>query len=378
MAKPNKLKRVLIYFAFFLSLIPIEIFAYKHPAYNWDMLGYMALIVKMSGSENIDEIHSITYNTAKQEIPARDYDNLTGSVPIRRTRFQNSSEFNAVLPLYAVKPLYIWLSFAFYKAGFSLPISTVLPSMLGYLLIGLLVFHWISKQHKQVLSFLSALLIMSFPFMIEAARLSTPDSISAFLLLSAFYFVLEKASVSGMFFFLALSVLARIDNVVICFALISFLFFREKHSSRISLAQYLTMISVLIGVYFLVSSMSGGRNWNIGYYPTFIKHYSTDHQLQPSFSITKYFSLLYERGIMAVLYTHFSLFSLLSIAMIGTQPSTSLRTMSIDTAFCFLLIIVILIRFFLFPDLEDRFYIAYYLVILIVLMRQFKIWLIQN
>ena len=37
----------LLYVAFLFCLLPVAYFKYKHPAYNFDMLGYMALVVRM-------------------------------------------------------------------------------------------------------------------------------------------------------------------------------------------------------------------------------------------------------------------------------------------------------------------------------------------
>ena len=43
----NRLFSFLSYLAFLLCLLPVAIFTYKHPAYNFDMLGYMALVIRM-------------------------------------------------------------------------------------------------------------------------------------------------------------------------------------------------------------------------------------------------------------------------------------------------------------------------------------------
>ena len=233
---PNRLSAWLIYFCFLACLLPIAIYAYKHPSYNWDMLAYMALVVQIE-KRDINEVHKITYDNARQNLPASEYDKLI-SGDLRKSRLENPSEFNRILPLYAVKPCYIWLSYAFYKAGFSLPLATVIPSVIAYLLIGLLVFHWLNRHHQLLLSFAGTLLIMYSSVMVNVANLSTPDCVSAFFLLAAFYFILERPSVLLSFLFLTGSVFVRLDNIILSILILTFLFFSRLWEKKISLVQY--------------------------------------------------------------------------------------------------------------------------------------------
>ena len=58
--------------------------------------------------------------------------------------------------------------------------------------------------------------------------------------------------------------------------------------------------------------------------------------------------------------------------MFGARFPVKFRNLTFELLFCVLLIFTVVFRFILFPDLEDRFYIAYYLVILILFMHQYK------
>src|SRR6185295_893009 len=123
----NRLSAWVVYFCFLGCILPIAIFSYERPSYNWDMLAYMALVVQMEKND-ITEVHKITYDNARQSIPANEYSKLI-SGELRKSRMENPLEFHRILPLYAVKPFYIWMSYGFYKAGVSLPLSTVIPSI---------------------------------------------------------------------------------------------------------------------------------------------------------------------------------------------------------------------------------------------------------
>src|SRR6187549_2702655 len=118
-----------IYLVFLSCLLPAAIYFYKKPAYNFDMLGYMALVVKIDKPNTIARIHEITYSSARQNIPPEEYKKLTENPPYRKTFESDPSEFSKVLPNYVVKPLYIWLCWLFYKSGSSLPMATAMPSI---------------------------------------------------------------------------------------------------------------------------------------------------------------------------------------------------------------------------------------------------------
>src|SRR5258706_12419902 len=166
----KKIFALLIYLLFLGCLLPAAIFFYKHPANNWDMLGYMALIVKMDGVKDINAIHHITYNSAKQNIPPQDYNKLVES-PAVRARFANDPlYFERILPIHVVKPLYVWSAYFFYKEGFTLPLATVMPSIISFLLIGLLLFHWMKKYFKTVIAFWAAFLFLMSTFMESTAE----------------------------------------------------------------------------------------------------------------------------------------------------------------------------------------------------------------
>src|ERR1043165_5336135 len=107
----SRLFSFLSYLAFFLCLLPVAIFTFKHPAYNFDMLGYMALIIR-TGTHDLNQVHATTYEKVRQVIPADEYRKLTETPPFRKKIAEDALQFEKILPIYSVKPLYIgmcWL-----------------------------------------------------------------------------------------------------------------------------------------------------------------------------------------------------------------------------------------------------------------------------
>jgi hypothetical protein len=349
-------------------LLPIAIFAYRKPLYNWDMLAYMALIVRIDHKDPVT-IHQVVYSSAKETIPNNAYDLLINS-GYRKKMADSPGEFYQQLPFYSVKPFYTGMTYLFYKAGFSLPVSTVLPSILSCMLIGVLLFYWLQKYLGLFFTFSAGLLIMYSGIMIESERLSSPDALSAFFLLFSFYVILEKPSWRWLTVLLALSIFTRLDNVIAGVLIASFLFFIKKSIVRISLKQYVLMLIVLIASYAATSLFASSFGWDMLYYPSFARHLDLSHAGHASFSFKAYGSLFVSAAITGLLYYHVVFFVLLGLLLIYT-PSFRLRQLSFDQMFAGLLLFIILIRFILFPDLTDRFYIAYYICILLLLVKRY-------
>jgi hypothetical protein len=347
----------------------IAVFAYKHPHYNWDMLAYMALVIQEDNSD-IKQIHEMTYKAAEDGIPAIDYEHLVGGEH-RRNLSTDPAAFFKTLPFYAVKPMYIKMVSFFHNAGFSLPISTVLPSIFFYLLIGLLLFYWLLKYLKIIWAFAVGISIMLSSFMVFMPRLSSPDCMSAFLLLSAFYFIIQKPSVKWMFLFLLLSVFARLDNIIPCFFILSFLFFTRQWQKEIKPKYYLLMLFIIAACYFGITTITmKSFGWNILYYPTYARYMNLSHSFEASFSLKNYIALVLSQISTAIVFYNF-IFFMFFLSLLLYFPSVSHRNFTLDQSFSVLLLFIILFRFILYPDLSDRFNIAYYLCFLIIFIKKY-------
>lgn len=335
------------------------------------MLGYIALVIQKT-DKDITEIHQKTYASVKVGIPENDYTLLTTGNERRKKWAAFPNEFYNTLPFYAIKPLYGEVVNLFYKMGFSLPISTVLPSILSYIFIGSLLLYWLVSYLKILLASLISLLIMCSGAMISLAQLSTPDSLSAFLLLLSFYFIIERPSLTWIFSLMALSILARLDNIIPCACILSFLFLSGKWQKKIQLKSYLLALSAFIGLYFgiTITTLKSFEGWNSLFYPAFIRHLNLSGTNYAGFSLTAYGELLYSRAITALLHSNFPLFFLF-LVLVLLPSSFRFRKFTFNQQFAFLLGAIIVVRFMLFPDLDDRFNMAYYLLFIIIFARQY-------
>lgn len=362
--------------AFFLCLLPVAFYRYKHPAYNFDMLGYMVLVARIDGTKDIKEVHAAVYNNVKASIPAGEYEKLT-TIPAFRKSFEtNPSKFEKLLPIYIVKPLYVWSAWAFYKAGLPLVEATVMPSVLAYLLTGVFLFYWLKKYLKDIIAFICGLLIMFSVFTVTIAGLSTPDCLSALFLFLSSYFILQKQNTLRMFSFFLLSVFTRVDNILPCFFILSFLTFSTKWK-RISKTQYLLMLGILAAAYVIITRPVREFGWDISFYSQYVKQIDFSRDFNEPIGFSTYMSLVYSKLITALVSTHFTFFIFLALLIIGNL-FVSLKKFNFDQSFVMLLLLVIFIRFLLLPDLSDRFYFGFYLIFIILLVRKLSALIVKQ
>ena len=356
---------------YFLCLFLIAMYAYMRPLYNWDMFGYMALVIQKK-HKDVNEIHQKTYASVKAIVPEANYSLQIAGNDRRKKWAAHPNEFYSILPFYAIKPAYVELVNLAYKTGLSLPVSTVLPSIAAYLFMGFLLFYWLANYLNILFAFLASLFIMYSEPLISLARLSTPDALSALFLLCSFYFIVERPSLKWLFSFMTLSIFTRLDNIIPCVCILSFLFIAGNWHKKIRPRSYIILLSAFVVFYFAITAVTlRAFDWNVLYYPTFIRHLNLSGTEYAHFSLTGYLELLYSRLITSLLHYNaplFFLFLLLLLLPSGPGP----RKFTFDQQLAILSAMIILFKFILFPDLSDRFNIPYYLLFIILFVKRYK------
>jgi hypothetical protein len=150
------------------------------------------------------------------------------------------------------------MALIFHRLGFSYIHSTILPSLLGYFLIGLSIWQFLIKGLDPVKSFLLSTICMLIYPTLELARISTPDALSCLILLNAVFLIYSGRNKVIWFFLFLLAVCTRIDNVV---AEIVFLFALWKWPSprfanKLTLRQFIGMSAGLAGIAVLVNMLA--------------------------------------------------------------------------------------------------------------------------
>jgi hypothetical protein len=349
-----------LYFFYLLFLLTICFKSYRSPQYNWDILPYMAVMLSYDDHSE-DEVHQRVYHIAEMEIPQAPYQSLIDSNnSYRKLMHQDAGQFAKNFPFYVVKPFYTYASYVFYKAGVPLTKATIILSLIGYLGIGMLVLTWLRKYTGALLAVTISTAIMCLPFLLHAAKLSTPDAFSSFILLLSAYLLLEKKDMTCSIIFLLIAVTVRLDNILPCLAILSGIYF-FKLSKDMSLAKYLIAITVAGGLYFIISWQVKAMGWSAVYFPDFIEKMNPSHIHGSILTKTTYMEMVKSQLDSALYFSQLPLFLLLFLLLV-TRPDIDRNV----RLFLILTGMVMIIRFLAQPLVSDRFYIAYYLVAIVL------------
>ncbi len=368
----HELNKRIVLFApilYFFILLLTAYHSFKKPEYNWDMLPYMALVLKADNAD-IKIIHDLTYQIAKKKLPPSTYQNLTSANAYRKKMSEDAVAFNNQLPFYVVKPLYISVVYLFYKCGFSLTASTILPSIFAFLLCGTLLYYWLKKHIRVLFASGLALFVMLSPPILSVARLSTPDALSALFLLSSFYFILEKPRIIPLFSLLVFSVFTRLDNIITCSIIISLLSFSNKSLLRISVTKYALAILFLAICYFIITSNATKYGWSIFYYDSFAHYTNQLHGLNDHFSLKNNLHLIIAIAFDGLYYSNIIILFAMIFVLFMKPKLDSFGNLSFDQLFSLSIVLIIFFRFILFQDISDRYYTSFYLVSVALLTRK--------
>ena len=129
------------------------------------------------------------------------------------------------------------------------------------------------------------------------------------------------------------------------------------------------MLAILAIAYVAVVLPVKQFGWSIFFYSEYAKHIDYSRDFDQPVSFLSYFSLVYSKLVTAFVSTNFTFFLFLGLLILFTKKF-SLRTLSFDQTFLLVLGAIGLFKFLLLPDLSDRFYLGFYLIIIILLVRK--------
>jgi hypothetical protein len=130
------------------------------------------------------------------------------------------------------------------------------------------------------------------------------------------------------------------------------------------------MVAVLVIVYITIVLPVRQFGWSIFFYSNYAKHIDYSRDFNDPVSILSYFSLVYSKLVTAFVSTHFTFFLFLGLLILFTKKF-SLWALSFDQTFLLALAGTGSFKFLLLPDLSDRFFLGFYLTIIMLLIRKF-------
>ncbi len=295
--------------AVILAATFFSIYYAQRPAYNWDMIAYMAVALIDSGVPEA-EVHQKTY-AALSDVPEAARKPLIEDGAYRVNVAKDPAKFLSELPFYSVKPLYPALMSVLYRAGVGLATASIVVSAAAYAGLCILFFVWFSRWAAVAVTAPLVVCIALTPFLTQIARVSTPDMLSTFLVLLGTYVVFEKERSGWGAAILILAITARPDCIIYLWWIFCYLLLIR----RVSLLGFAAACAAA-GLFYLGQTwFSGNYGWKILMYYTFVD-YNMDFRNFTPLALKDYL-LIYIRGIDRLIFfstEYFAIFAVMAWA----------------------------------------------------------------
>ncbi len=327
----------------FVLLLPFAVwFTFLNSFYNWDLLAYAAVVLQYNGTTP-EEIHQLVYSWANSDLPQQARELVLTGEQYNIRCAENPDFFLGQLGFYKVKPLFTGLIWLFYKIGIPLRYSLQLPSFLSFLFIGNMMLRWLYRETNKIPA-LAGAVMFTIALCSQVASIISPDALASLLVVCFFYSYYYGKHWLIQAALMVLLIATRIDFAVLaCFFLVvvGLLYWRNQKISVGYLAALLFAIA-LLGLF--IPFLSGNKMF------WFLEYRFTD-------SIAGYARQL-AVGFRQVLTTKLILIAgLLLFVLPVRQAKWRTILLTIGAA--------IMIRGLLFPVMQDRFFVGYYLVTIV-------------
>jgi len=376
--KHFKGKNYFIYGFFLLFLVFIFLLNISTPSYNPDMIFYVGSSVSIN-EKDPNLIHDITYKIIQNNIPQKNYQELTEKNEYLQIVFKNADAFNQQLPFYYVKPLYILLIYFLGFIGLNYVFATVLISAVSLSLVSFVIFLWVRKYISDFYGFFVTISIIACLSIIGLGRASVPDGLSLLVILISLFFYFERKNLLLFEILLVTSIFIRPDNIIFATFLFIYLGIWASDEFKLPKRHFLITLIIILLSYFSINKIVGAYDWNTLFYFSLIKYLP-----YPMSLTTSIFPDLYIKTVVLSLnsfsmlgwFTVMVLFFILFLSNIDYESFRKKRNINSDLSI--ILLITIIARFLLLPNFEDRYYSFYFVFSIILLIRVFKIENMKN
>lgn len=313
------------------------------------MIPYIACTLEWEGEANV---HEATYRILQAELPEKNFTALTTG-EYRERCYRDAAFFQGELPFYRVKPLYISTIRLGRILGLPYTVAVRFSALLAYIGIALLLWFWLGALLLPVQRFLLSLLAAGIFPVSELARLASPDGLAVLFLLLAFWLIERKRQhLPLLWLFLLLSIAARVDYALYGLVIVTLLRFLPtfRREEWLSTGTYLGFtISVLLALLLIGPAVGNDIGWWFAF-----KHAGSGsgylHLIKESLS---FFNLTW---MMILLF--FSIIAYPLIRKFGMAER--------EKGMVILVLATILFRLLLFPSIQERFFVAQYLLLIVV------------
>jgi hypothetical protein len=329
------------------------------PLANWDMIPYTALAQTMPG-QDIAAVHQQAYDAVKLAISPGDFMELTEDRGYRVAQYASPDAFASMLPMYEVKWLYIEAVKALSDFGGAIQAERMVNA-LSMIAIGIVLTLWLNASRALVL----APIVIAGLAMCDIgtiARVTSPDMFAgAFIIGGVFAF--HKKQVVAAAIALALATLARPDHLVMAIMLAGMALVTARDwKSAVMLAVPAAAASAF------AMNVDGYPGWWPHIYLTQIEYVPTLEGFAPEFSMANYALAVVKAGARAVAEEGWPAMLLLGCATTIWMAAKHRFAENRELWLAATLLAAVIVKFFIFPANEARFYFAYLIPAMMVLL----------
>ncbi|MEX2282638.1 MAG: hypothetical protein WEE89_09170 [Gemmatimonadota bacterium] len=350
-------QRLLLSGAVLIGLLILNV-VFARPDYNWDMLAYVAIAHELSGDAGATA-HQRTYEQLRTRVSAADYQRLTESNSYRALVARDAQAFSQQLPGYRVKIVYPWLIAQLETRGFDPFDASELIAKLAYVALGLVVMAWLGTFLPALPAVMAAWLVMSLTFMLDLARLSTPDALSTLVVMTGLFLTFHARRYAAALALLIAGIAVRPDNVVWLAAVGAILVWRVRANRLVTG----TAVASGVALVWLLGRWAGSPSWATLFHHAFVGFVPYQLDVPPTLQLPDYLRVYLRESHPANLPPFLLLFALVGglvfwvrLRLLGKQDSW-VELLGTSALFG-------LGHWLIYPN-DDRFFAAAYLTIMI-------------
>lgn len=328
----------------------------KNSYYDYDILVYTASAIQ-DGSQSPKELQEQTYGLIKKDLGEEKFKRLTDSAHYFRNAVYRSPEnFYSQLAFAKSKPLYVSLLSMAYKSGVSPVFFSTYLNLFAYLLIAAILLLYLIRQVDFLRAYVISLCIILLPFVLDTAKNNTPDLLSGALFLSTCLLLLSNKHtnhyLAGALCCVLIFIRPENSIFVVAFCATAYYFKAPLYSKT-----YLTVLCFLaILCYGFVSLYFDTHSWSTLYKHSFTSLIPDLQHPHPALTLKEYLKGFRFIPITAFHSCFFLILLFLVLAVMNFKPKTNFWIMTVA------LLLSLLIRILLFPDLSSRYYNGAFLV----------------
>lgn len=325
------------------------------PEWNFDVVCYAGVARTWLG-ESPQQAHANVYHDLAAAVSEEAARAITSLSEYREGVAANVDQFMVQLPMYAVKPLYVFPVALAVKAGANSIAAPFWISALSYGCFAVLLLSALSRVARLPLAVAIGVVLLLSPSFLEVGRNPTPDALSTCITFGGLYaliFCRRPLTGAGL---LLLSIAARPDNLILCLAVAAWWAWKDR--SQVRRAVLGGVLSIV--VYAVLNRITNAYSWGVLFTHTYIRRLTDAASVRSDVALSDYFAAFWPalRGANVLYPSVLMLFVLVSLlGILASRRSVETReAIGLQIA----LWAALIVHFIAYPMLADRFFTAHY------------------